>query len=281
MHIRNWQWQTGAAMLRALGLTLLILLLATAPHGLQAAPRAQDISCEDLLGLQDSQERELGVQRREQDVFPTRITGIAHFYNFTAKEYTLNIADRWQSLHAGSRFNPYEIWIELPPGEYEYHAYHAGGVVGGSTYVFETLTWPAAIGQPYQKPAPPAAVGPYMPPNERLSTLVFWNSSTFEVTVTVYGESHLREPNATYALTPQSINQSYSSHARVLDQPSELILFVPPGNIDYSLRFELPVTRQQADSKGCGEQYDQAEQLGLLQTKVVRRGQVALVEFPR
>ncbi|MEK9165075.1 MAG: hypothetical protein AAB342_06910, partial [Chloroflexota bacterium] len=190
---------------------------------------------------------EAGVQQREQDVFPTRTTGVAHFYNFTGKEYTLRIADKWQSLHVGSRFYPYETWIELLPGEYEYAAYFDGGVIYGSTRVIQTLTWPAAIGEPYQEPEPPKPVGLYAPPSARLSTLVIRNASKFELTVTVLG-------------------QSYNMHAVSGEIAPEVIVFSAPGTINIQVHFD-PNQRAQAERAGCGSDYDAAVRAGVLLTK--------------
>lgn len=204
---------------------------------------------------------EAGVQQREQDVFPTRTTGVAHFYNFTDKEYTLRIADKWQSLHIGSRFQPYETWIELPPGEYDYAAYFDGGVIYGSTRVFQTLTWPAAIGAPYQEPAPPKPVGIYAPPSATLSTLVIRNASMFELIVTVLG-------------------QSYTLHAASGESASEVIVFPAPGKVNIQVHFD-PNQRAQAEKAGCGSEYDAAVRAGVLFSKDVRLKQVTLVEFPK
>lgn len=204
---------------------------------------------------------EVGVKQREQDVFPTRTTGVAHFYNFTEKEYTFRIADKWQSLHAGSRFWPYETWIELPPGEYDYAAYFDGGVIYGSTRVFQTITWPAAIGEPYQEPAPPKPVGIYAPPSARLSTLVIRNASMFELIVTVLGKS-------------------YTLHAASGESKFEVIVFPAPGKVDFQVHFD-PNQREQAERVGCGRVYDTAVRTGILLTKDARLKQVTLVEFPK
>ena len=223
-----------------------------------AAPLSQS-DCAALFGSLDLSE--VGVQQREQDVFPTRTTGVAHFYNFTNKEYTLRIADKWQSLHAGSRFHPYETWIELPPGEYDYAAYYDGGVIYGSTRVFQTITWPAAIGEPYQEPAPPEPVGIYAPPSAALSTLVFRNAGVFELIVTVLG-------------------RSYTLHAASGERASEVIVFPAPGKVDYQVHFD-PNQRALAERAGCGDDYTRAVNNGILLTKEVRLKQVTLVEFPK
>ncbi len=246
---------------RALAVCFLTLLNINPVSAALASPPTQSPAPANCATFGSLDFGEAGVPQREQDVFPTRTTGVAHFYNFTDKEYTLRIADKWQSLHFGSRFQPYETWIELPPGEYDYAAYFDGGVIYGSTRVFQTLTWPAAIGAPYQEPEPPKPVGIYAPPSATLSTLVIRNASVFELTVTVLG-------------------QSYNLHAASGDNASEVIVFPAPGKVNIQVHFD-PNQRAQADKAGCGSEYDAAVRAGVLFSKDVRLKQVTLVEFPK
>lgn len=248
------------AWLRALASAC--LLAAAIPVSTRAAPAGLTY-CEEWLTHHTVGEAPW-VRRPEQDVFPKRDTGVAHFYNFTDKEYALSIGGQWRSLHAGNRFAPYEVWFELPPGEYAYSAHHDGGEVRGSTYVFQTLTWPAVIGTPYQAPTPPPPTGKYAPPSPSFSTLVFRNSSQRDVSVAVFDEG---------AVT------AFALHARDSKGPTEVILFVRPRTVDFRVYYD-PGLRGEAAAAGCAAEYDAAVSNGAFNSKTVRLGQVALVEVP-
>ena len=62
---------------------------------------------------------------------------------------------------------------------------------------------------------------------------------------------------------------------------TEVVVFVPPGSIDYIVHVDLPVTSAQASSLGCESEFQQAQQYGILRTKPTKPGQVSVVEFPR
>jgi hypothetical protein len=207
---------------------------------------------------------------REQDVWPTRTTGVANFKNFTGENYSLEIIGQgawyWHNLFKGSRFQPYDIWVELPPGEYDYvaHAADPAKNIGGHFRVFETITWPIPLGTWYQEPAAPAQTGIYKPSDPTLSTIVFHNSSQRELTVAVYGQGD-----------PIVFGLNAAGGSGITDK----ILFVKPGAIDFRVFYD-PGWRAQAAAIGCVETYDNTIGNGSFNTKTVRLGQVTLVDFP-